>query len=378
MQFPELQTGWLSPVIRHLDRQHFVSQYDPAMPGETLSMWAVGLGQGVGTVQAATGQAAPEGVVVEPGIDFQWGKNLKPRMVNWPVGGPRPADGIVSAGMIPGLVGIYEILFKVPDTVPSDVPPCLADTNSNFTVSIGYSTSEPFDGAGICVVQPAATERSQMAEALLHVLYRALAYPNPDTFPFAQSPAHFSDVPESQPRYKSIQRMVELQIASPSASDCGPGRFCPDAQITNGQMAVFVVRAMQLRSNPCARSQSGCDASVADGFTINSETPHFQDVPASHPYFRWIQKAKELNLIQSGDGACESGLPTCAEFCPDGSFCPSGTMTIGKMTRWIGRAFPTGAALPAKATPFDGVSSPPKRHIRSTGRTIPPLLHPNP
>jgi len=71
VQFPELQIGALYPVIRHLDKT-FINEFNPAMPGETLSMWAVGLGQGVGAVQSATGQPAPQGVVVEPGIDFQW------------------------------------------------------------------------------------------------------------------------------------------------------------------------------------------------------------------------------------------------------------------------------------------------------------------
>jgi hypothetical protein len=337
VQFPELQTGWYSPVIRHLDRQHFVTWTSPAMPGETLSMWAVGLGQGVGPVQAATGEPAPEGVVIQPGIDFQWGKNLPARALNWPSGGPRPAEGIVSATMIPGQVGIYEILFKVPETIPPEVPPCYNGTYTNLTVSLGFLDS--FDGAGICVAQPAATARSQMAKALVHGLYEKLNFKDPDAFPYAASPGHFLDVPESHPQYKWIQRLAELQIASDGASDCGPGSFCPDAQITNGQIAVWVVRAMQVRTDPCATSPDGCDPAVADNFTINSQKPYFADVPASHPYFRWIQKAVELQLIKDGDIRCASGEGACTKDCPPSNFCPAGTTVVAQMNLWVGRAF---------------------------------------
>jgi hypothetical protein len=242
--------------------------------------------------------------------------------------------------MIPGQVGIYEILFKVPDTIPADVPPCGGAVPSNLTVSIGYQTYEnTFDGAGICVYQPAATARSQMAQQTIHALYQKLNFSDPDTFPFSQSPPHFSDVPASHPQYKWIQRMAELQIASNTASDCDPGAFCPDAQITNGEIAVFLVRAVQLLSNNCISSQVGCDPSIADGFTINSQTPYFQDVPASHPYFRWIQKAQELNLFHPGDGACLNGSTNCLDYCANGKFCPSGHTVIEKMSTYVGRAF---------------------------------------
>jgi len=78
---------------------------------------------------------------------------------------------------------------------------------------------------------------------------------------------------------------------------------------------------------------------LADSFTINSQTPYFQDVPASHPYFRWIQKARELNLFRAGDGACFAGRPNCLDYCPAGSFCPTGHTIIEKMNTYIGRAF---------------------------------------
>jgi len=186
------------------------------------------------------------------------GSNLKGRQVNWPSNGPRQADGIVSAGMIPGQVGIYEILFKLPDTIPPGVAPCVGDNLlSNLTVSIGYMNYEnTFDGAGICVYQSAATARSQMAQALIHAVYQKLNFTDPDTFPFAQSPPHSSDVPASHPQYKWIQRVAELQMASSTASDCDPGDFCPDAQITNGQIAVYLVRAVRLLSNACVTSQA--------------------------------------------------------------------------------------------------------------------------
>lgn len=84
------------------------------------------------------------------------------------------------------------------------MPPCSGYVTSNLTVSIGYAAYEnTFDGVGICVFQPAATERSQMAKDLIHAIFQKLNYPDPDTFPFAQSPPHFSDVSASHPQYKS-------------------------------------------------------------------------------------------------------------------------------------------------------------------------------
>src|SRR5262245_10826526 len=59
-----------------------------------------------------------------------------------------------------------------------------------------------------------------------------------DDFPFNPTPA-FGDVPADHPFFKYIQKMTQLGVTS----GCGSGNYCPDAPVTRGQMAVFLVRA---------------------------------------------------------------------------------------------------------------------------------------
>ncbi len=54
--------------------------------------------------------------------------------------------------------------------------------------------------------------------------------------------ASFSDVPTSSPIFK----FVEALYASGITAGCGGGKFCPDAPLTRGQMAVFLSVALGL------------------------------------------------------------------------------------------------------------------------------------
>lgn len=99
----------------------------------------------------------------------------------------------------------------------------------------------------------------------------------------------FADVDAGDFFFGAAQLMSTLNITDGCAAN--PLRFCPGTPITRGQMAVFVVRA-----------KFG-----GDNFTFSS-TPTFTDVPATHIFFKWIQKLAELG-ITSG---CGPGL-----FCPD-------------------------------------------------------------
>jgi hypothetical protein len=53
-------------------------------------------------------------------------------------------------------------------------------------------------------------------------------------------------------------------------------------------------------------------------------TPYFNDVPATHPFFPFIQKMRELG-ITSG--------------CGDNNFCPDGWTTRGQMAVFLIRSF---------------------------------------
>lgn len=72
--------------------------------------------------------------------------------------------------------------------------------------------------------------RGQMAVFVI----RALGEPDPP--PSMQS---FADVPPTHPFFRFIQRMKTLGITS----GCSATAYCPDAPVTRGQMAVFLIRA---------------------------------------------------------------------------------------------------------------------------------------
>ena len=58
----------------------------------------------------------------------------------------------------------------------------------------------------------------------------------------APATATFTDVPPTHPFFQ----YVEALVASGITSGCAPGKYCPDAPLTRGQMAVFLSRALGL------------------------------------------------------------------------------------------------------------------------------------
>jgi hypothetical protein len=67
-------------------------------------------------------------------------------------------------------------------------------------------------------------------------LVRAI-YQGSDTFPYSSTP-HFNDVGPTDFGFAWIQRMYELGITT----GCGPQLFCPGETVTRAQMAVFLIR----------------------------------------------------------------------------------------------------------------------------------------
>lgn len=126
----------------------------------------------------------------------------------------------------------------------------------------------------------------------------------------------FADVAPGYPFFDWIQFMAANKITG----GCGtaPLVFCPETPAARGQLAVFLVRSM-----------------LGDTFT-SQQTPYYTDVPASHPFFRYIQKLKELNLGQE---------------CAPQQFCPESAATRGLAAQWIVQAkFGNTPAYPA--TPY--------------------------
>ncbi|MCC6366013.1 MAG: SBBP repeat-containing protein [Bryobacterales bacterium] len=122
-----------------------------------------------------------------------------------------------------------------------------------------------------------------------------------DNFPVPAQP-YFSDVAASDPDFRYIQELRELGITA----GCSFDRFCPDAYVSRGQMAVFLSRSM-----------------LGDRFNA-SPGPYFQDVPATHPFYRYIQKIRDWS-ITSG--------------CSATAYCVDDPVTKAQLAVFLSRAF---------------------------------------
>lgn len=145
------------------------------------------------------------------------------------------------------------------------------------------------------------TTRGQMAVFIVRSVLGTDIFP----FPLAQI---FDDVGPSHPFFKYIQKLKEFGITS----GCTVSNYCPDMLLSRGQMAVFIVRG-----------RLGINA--AQEFPYKT-TPYFQDVPATHPFFSYIQKMRELG-ITSG--------------CAADRYCPGDWTTRGQMAIFLIRGFYT-------------------------------------
>ncbi|MBZ5603079.1 MAG: hypothetical protein LAO79_12310 [Acidobacteriia bacterium] len=138
------------PVVTHADGS-VVAMNNPARAGETIVIWAVGLGlPSSGTVK--TGEANPSpALTTTVYVDFDFRSNAGPSMPSATnTGGSRVPAKPVTAYFAPGFVGLYQINVTLP-TPPVPLEACGGVYQSNLTINIGGSAS--FDGAGICTSQ---------------------------------------------------------------------------------------------------------------------------------------------------------------------------------------------------------------------------------
>jgi hypothetical protein len=143
-----------------------------------------------------------------------------------------------------------------------------------------------------------------------------------DNFTYLSVP-YFLDVPANAFGFKWIQKMFELGITA----GCGAANYCPNDNVTRGQMAVFVIRARL--------------GAAADGSFIYPLSPSFTDAPANYPYFKWIQRMK-LDQITGGCGGT--------------SYCPDSPVTRGQMAIFVMRGafnllLPNGTAVVSGVSP---------------------------
>jgi uncharacterized protein (TIGR03437 family) len=147
------------PIVTHSDGTP-VSMDAPARSGETIVIYALGLGATSPAVKTgAASPASPAAVALPIHLQFDFRPNAGPsRPYLNPLSSvavPAPAF----AGLTPGQVGLYQINVTIPNTIPA-VDRCgttCAPTKctvyntvqSNLTIEVGGNTS--FDGAAICV-----------------------------------------------------------------------------------------------------------------------------------------------------------------------------------------------------------------------------------
>jgi hypothetical protein len=122
----------------------------------------------------------------------------------------------------------------------------------------------------------ATTTRGQMAEFIIRAIYNGDNFPAP-----VNLPGDFSDVPPQHPAYRYVQKMRELRITD----GCTTTTYCPEDPVTRGQMAAFVIRALQVKNGLDSRAP----------FSFSSQT-YFSDNSPLNPFHSAVQKMKEVGI----------------------------------------------------------------------------------
>ena len=151
---PTTGTSGCAAMVTHPDGS-IVSASSPAIPGETVVIYAVGLGQTNPLMQTGTATPNPPPIIGNSisnlGVQFDFNPNAGPSRPYTLGGGPSsfPPKVATFVGLTPGYAGLYQINVPIP-SLPSLPPPvCIGNVVSNLTINLGGQTS--FDGAPICV-----------------------------------------------------------------------------------------------------------------------------------------------------------------------------------------------------------------------------------
>ncbi|KJR40836.1 S-layer homology region domain protein [Candidatus Magnetoovum chiemensis] len=129
-----------------------------------------------------------------------------------------------------------------------------------------------------------------------------------DDFIYSTTP-YFTDVADTHWAFKWIQKLMETGVTA----GCTATEFCPDAEVTRGQMAAFIVKAL-FGANPMCDGETYCD-SISD---------YFADVSSADILFKYIQKFKDAQ-ITSG--------------CTSTNYCPDDPVTREQMAVFITKGF---------------------------------------
>lgn len=135
------------------------------------------------------------------------------------------------------------------------------------------------------------------------------------------SPQPFVDVTPSS-TYFDYANMIRTAGVTKGCQLAPVSLFCPDMNLTRGQAAASVIRAITVEP------------------FIYSRTPYFDDVPASHPFFAYVQKMKDLGITNG----CSSAPAL---------FCPNASITRLQMATFLMRGrFGSNAVLNPSAVQY--------------------------
>jgi len=152
------------------------------------------------------------------------------------------------------------------------------------------------NATGYCPEEPML--RTEMAAFIIRALFG-------ESFSYTLTP-YFTDVAVTHPYFRYIQKMRDQGITI----GCTETTYCPDGQVSRGQMAAFLIRAR---------------LSVTQGTPFpHASGAYFNDVNSSHVFFPFVQKMKESG-ITSG--------------CTATDYCPDNPVTRGQMSVFVNRAF---------------------------------------
>ena len=121
--------------------------------------------------------------------------------------------------------------------------------------------------------------------------------------------------------YWAIQSLARAGVFE--GTDCGVGRFCPDAHVPRWQLAVWLMR------------------SLGETRVGNIDESRFADVDADEWWAPYVERMAELGII----GGCSRGPLR---------YCPDSTSSRGELAAFVSRALDLPAAEPAGFSDTDG------------------------
>jgi hypothetical protein len=173
----------------------------------------------------------------------------------------------------------------------TDIPSGFWAEDSIYAIACEGITSGYADGT----YRPSQNvQRSQMAAFIIRPEYG-------EDFSYSPTP-HFTDVLDTHWAFKYVQKMYDEGITTGYPD----GTYRPSQNVTRGQMAAFIIKAL-----------------FGDSFSYTL-TPYFTDVPDSHGFFNYIQKMYDEGIT--------TGYP-------DGTYRPSQNVSRAQMATFIAKAF---------------------------------------